>query len=208
MKALRALPADRRRNVLRLWIASGGRTLPDARRLEEIAGPLIDARADAHPRVEWPLSGRPRRQARRITVIRHADLLSLAEREPVLDSGHGDAARLGLAAVGRCALPDGGALELTPERHGPIDLDALPARLAVTWRRGGEQLRVRRGGPRRALKSLLQEAHVPLAERARLPLLLAEGAVIAAADLWIDESVRASARGAASRPSPLAQASL
>ena len=52
---------------------------------------------------------------------------------------------------------------------------------------------MRRGGPRRALKSLLQEAHVPLAERARLPLILADGALIAAADLWIDESVRAPA---------------
>jgi hypothetical protein len=38
---------------------------------------------------------------------------------------------------------------------------------------------------------LLQEAHVPLSERARLPLVLAQGALIAAADLWIDESVRA-----------------
>lgn len=195
VKALRSLPPDRRRNVLRLWIASGGRTLPDARRLEEIAGPLIDARADAHPQVEWDIaSASEPATARRIVVARHADLLSLAEREQVLDSG-APPAQLDWdwRQASRCALPDGGALELTPERHGPIDLDAMPSRLAVTWRRGGERLRVRRGGPRRALKSLLQEAHVPLAERARLPLILADGALIAAADLWIDESVRAAA---------------
>jgi tRNA(Ile)-lysidine synthase len=189
VKALRSLPSDRRRNVLRLWIAANGRTLPDARRLEEIAGPLIDARADAHPQVEW---GGEAPAGRRLVVMRHADLLSLAEREPVLDST-GPAAQLAWEwpESRRCVLPDGGALELTPERHGPIDLDALPPRLAITWRRGGERLRVRRGGPRRALKSLLREAHVPLAERARLPLILADGALIAAADLWIDESVRA-----------------
>jgi tRNA(Ile)-lysidine synthase len=193
VKALRALSPDRRRNVLRLWIGSGGRTLPDARRLEEIAGPLIEARADAHPQVEWAMeSAKEAATARRVVVTRHADLLSLSERAPVLDS-EAPAARLDWdwRHSSRCALPDGGALELTPERHGPIDLDALPERLAITWRRGGERLRVRRGGPRRALKSLLQEAHVPLAERARLPLLLADGALIAAADLWIDESVRA-----------------
>jgi tRNA(Ile)-lysidine synthase len=187
VKALRALDPDRRRNVLRLWITSTGRTPPDARRLAEIAGPLIEARADAHPHVEWETA-----IARRVSVIRHADLLSLADCELVLNSG---AAVAQLAwewrQSSRCALPDGGALELTPERHGPIDLDALPAALAVTWRRGGERLRVRRGGPRRALKSLLQEARVPLAERARLPLVLADGALIAAADLWIDESVHA-----------------
>jgi tRNA(Ile)-lysidine synthase len=189
VKALRSLPSDRRRNVLRLWIAGTGRTLPDARRLEEMSGPLIDARADAHPQVEW---GGDAPGGRRIVVTRHADLLSLAERRPVLDS---TASALQLAwewrESRRCTLPDGGALELTPERHGPIDLDALPPRLAIAWRRGGERLRVRRGGPRRALKSLLREAHVPLAERARLPLILADGALIAAADLWLDESVRA-----------------
>jgi tRNA(Ile)-lysidine synthase len=187
VKALRSLTPDRRRNVLRLWITSTGRAPPDTRRLEEIAGPLIDARADANPHVEWETA-----IARRVSVMRHADLLSLAERELVLNSST-PTAQLAWEwrQSCRCALPDGGALELTPERHGPIDLDALPPRLAITWRRGGERLRVRRGGPRRALKSLLQEAHVPLAERARLPLILADGALIAAADLWIDESVRA-----------------
>ena len=187
VKALRSLAPDRRRNVLRLWITSSGRTPPDARRLEEIAGPLIDARADAHPRVEWETA-----IARRAFVLRHADLLSLAERDLVLTSG-ASAAQLAWEwqQSSRCPLPDGGFLELAPERHGPIDLDALPPRLAITWRRGGERLRVRRGGPRRALKSLLQEAHVPLAERARLPLILADGVLIAAADLWIDASVRA-----------------
>lgn len=191
VKALRLLPPDRRRNVLRLWIAGSGRIAPDARRLEEIAGPLIEARADAHPRVEWAAP-----TARRVVVMRQADLLSLAER--------GGAALLDLGTAAaqlawewrqsfRCPLPDGGALELTPERHGPIDLEALPPRLAVTWRRGGERLRVRRGGPRRALKSLLQEAHVPLSERARMPLIFADGALIAAADLWLDASVQAPA---------------
>jgi tRNA(Ile)-lysidine synthase len=193
VKALRSLAPDRRRNVLRLWIASAGRTLPDARRLEEIAGPLIDARADAHPQVEWvEAATRESASARRVIVMRHAELLSLAERAPMLDSGP-PAAQLAWEwrESGTFALPDGGVLELTPERHGPIDLDALPPRLGIAWRRGGERLRVRRGGPRRALKSLLQEAHVPLAVRARLPLILADGALIAAADLWIDESVRA-----------------
>jgi tRNA(Ile)-lysidine synthase len=202
VKALRSLPPDRRRNVLRLWIAGGGRTLPDARRLEEIAGPLIDARADAHPQVEWDMAwAAGPANGRRIIVARHADVLFLTDGGRVLDpEARGPGAHVPAAQLAwdwrqssRCTLPDGGALELTPARHGPIDLEALPSPLAVTWRRGGERLRVRRGGPRRALKSLLQEAHVPLAERARLPLILAHGALIAAADLWIDESVRASA---------------
>ena len=188
VKVLRALSADRRRNVLRLWIASRGRMLPDARRLEEIAGPVIDARPDAHPRVEWGADGAA---ARRTVLMRQADLLSLAEAAPVLDSAAPSQLEWDWRESPRRELPHGGALELTPEPHGPIDLDALPPRLAISWRRGGERMRLRRGGPSRALKCLLREARVPLMERARLPLILAQGALIAAADLWIDESVRA-----------------
>jgi hypothetical protein len=48
----------------------------------------------------------------------------------------------------------------------------------------------------RALKQLLQEARVPLALRAQLPLLFDGERLIAAADLWIDESVQAHAGSA------------
>ena len=88
-----------------------------------------------------------------------------------------------------------GKLQLEPDAHGPLDLDALPHPLIIRWRRGGERLAPRRGGPRRALKSLLQESHVPAPERARLPLLFsaAPGAekLLAVADLLLDETVQA-----------------
>jgi tRNA(Ile)-lysidine synthase len=197
VKPLRALAPERRRNLVRSWIAASGRTLPDTRRLEEIVGPLIEARRDAHPQVLWGDA----------VVARHGDLLSIGDRETLLDSRKA-APMIATEAPAvlewpwrqspRYALPGGGALELVSGRHGTLDLDALPERLSVSWRRGGERLRVRSGGPRRALKSLLQEARVPLAERTRMPLIFAGGRLIAAADLWIDESVRA-ACGAAHR---------
>jgi len=197
VRTLRALPPERRRNLVRWWIAASGRTLPDTRRLEEIAGPLIEARPDAHPHVAWADTA----------VQRHADLLSIVDREAMLDRRSAwPAISQGTAGEGewqwrqsrRYALPGGGALELVSASHGPLDLDALPEPLSVGWRRGGERLRVRRGGPRRALKSLLQEARVPLAERKRMPLIFAGGTLIAAADLWTDESIRA-APGASHR---------
>ena len=107
VKALRSLPPDRRRNVLRLWIASGGRTLPDARRLEEIAGPLIDARADAHPQVEWDRRGpRSRRMAGASSSCATRNCCR-SRRGAMLDSGGaGGATRMGLAAI--LALPAAG----------------------------------------------------------------------------------------------------
>jgi tRNA(Ile)-lysidine synthase len=96
------------------------------------------------------------------------------------------------SAADTCELPSGaGQLELTQDPKGPIDLDALPESVSVRMRVGGERLRPRRGGPTRALKNLLQEAHVPPGERARLPLIYSGERLLAAADLWCDESLQA-----------------
>jgi tRNA(Ile)-lysidine synthase len=183
--ALRALSPERRRNALRYWIAAAGFNVPPARRLEEIAGPLLAARPDAQPFVEWEGT----------RVRRAAGLLELTAGEapgraaaPARDGEIAWAWRE--APV--CALGAGcGELSIRPATHGPLDTAALPEVLSVRWRRGGERLRLVRGGPRRALKSLLQEAHVPAAERARLPLLFAGTQLIAVADRWLDESVQA-----------------
>jgi len=223
VKTLRALALDRRRNALRFWIMRAGYLAPDTRRLEEIAGPLLNARADANPFVEW--GGGPRRGAAR--VQRHGDLLSLYARaitqrtRPAVRASSAapdDEDTLGVApdnadstatsaellwfwrTSSRFELPaDLGSLELVPDSRGPVDLDVLPEPLNIRWRAGGERLSPRRGGPRRALKNLLQEARISLTERARLPLLFSgtrsatgqEVKLIAVADLLLDESVQA-----------------
>jgi tRNA(Ile)-lysidine synthetase-like protein len=94
----------------------------------------------------------------------------------------------------RLRLADGGTLELKADPHGPIDLDALPERVTVSRRRGGERLRPRRGGPRRTLKSLLQESHLPIAQRRALPLVFSGVTLLAVGSLWIDESIQVTTR--------------
>jgi tRNA(Ile)-lysidine synthase len=229
-KALRALPADRLNNVLRFWITSTGYRVPDTRRLAEISGPLLNAREDANPFVDWGEEGaRVQRQGDVLSLSRrgkqgalvphHGDLLPLSRRDarrgaPASESPSARATAEPatvppLAAAdsphnliwswrdtSTCALPhDLGKLQLEPDGHGPIDLDALPHPLTVRWRRGGERLAPRRGGPRRALKSLLQESQVPVSERPRLPLLFATTPggekLLAVADLLLDETVQA-----------------
>src|SRR2546430_2696623 len=179
-KRLRALPPERRRNALRFWITAAGHLPPPASRLEEIAGPLLQARADAQPVVTWQGA----------LLQRQADLLSLRAAHR---AGGGPDASPGALAPGSleevswpwrrrrtCALPGpGGRLTLKRDARGPLDLDALPAILTIRARRGGERLRPLRGGRRRALKSLLQEARVPVAQRARLPLIFAAQTLIA-----------------------------
>ena len=180
--ALRTLPPERRRNALRAWIAAAGCRVPPAARLAEIAGPMLAARQDARPQVSWP-GARIERSGARLTL-----------RPAAVDEGKGALAetRWDWRDAPRCPLPAPcGTLELLRDARGPLDLDALPASLTVAARRGGERLRPRRGGPRRALKALLQEARVPAARRAQLPLLFAGTRLLAVADLWCDESVQA-----------------
>jgi tRNA(Ile)-lysidine synthase len=218
--ALRALQPDRRRNALRFWIMQCGARVPDTSRLEEIAGPLIDARPDANPSVAWG----------DVEVQRHADLLTVThvgrkggvagraghrhEVDIAGRAGHGglligaptrrdrdptppgeDAGTASVEWAWRTAprlqLADGGGtLELKADPHGPIDLDILPTCVTVSRRRGGERLRPRRGGPRRTLKSLLQESHLPIAQRSRLPLVFSGVSLLAVGALWVDESIQ------------------
>jgi tRNA(Ile)-lysidine synthase len=198
-KMLRRLSPERRRNALRFWISAAGALAPPATRLDEIAGPLLQARADRHPRVAWAGA----------LVQRERDLLTLQ----TLPAGTPvTSASASVRAVRRASAPDMpavnwswrrqrtrvlpapfGALTLKRDRHGPLDLDALGPTLVLSARRGGERLRPLRGGPRRTLKQLLQEAHVPVTRRAQLPLLFDRGRLIGVADLWLDESVQAHA---------------
>ncbi len=187
-RILRRLSSERRRNALRFWIAAAGVLAPPASRLEEIAEPLLAAREDAQPVVAWEGA----------MVQRQGDLLALRA---------GTVAKPGTAPAPHLRelswrwrtrrtqpLPAPfGALVLERDARGPLDLDALGPTLVVRARCGGERLRPLRGGPRRALKQLLQEARVPVARRAQLPLLFDRGRLIGIADLWLDESVQAHA---------------
>lgn len=185
VQVLRTLDPDRRRNAVRFWIARAGHSLPDTRRLEEIVGPLLDARADANPFVSW--NG--------VTIRRASGVLSI---ETSRTRGPRSAEQVALQWDWRKSpmleLPStGGSLAIEADRHGPIDLDALPPLLAVQRRQGGESLRPRPGGRTRRLKALLQEARVPASERDRLPLLFADTRLVAVADRWVDASVQATA---------------
>jgi len=185
VQALRLLDPARRANALRVWIADGGWPLPDARRLEELAGPVLDARADANPMLSWG-GVRAQRHADRFAIER---LAAPAAADTEVSWVWRPRARQRLPGVR-------GELALDPDARGPIDLDRLPKELVVRSRRGGERLRPRSGGPTRSLKSLLQESQVPVGERARLPLVFAGERLVAVGDLWSDASVHAGADSA------------
>lgn len=189
-KVLRGFSDDRRRNALRYWIACRGALAPPSTRLAQIAGPLLAARPDAQPCVAW--AG--------VRVTRAGDLLRLgsdaqASGAPSAAGRVREPLRWAWRRRGTLALP-WGTLTLRADVHGPVDLGALAPSLTLRTRSGGEHLRPVAGGPRRSLKGLLQEARVPVEERARLPLIFCGDTLVAVADRWLDASVQA---GAATR---------
>ena len=185
VSVLRRLALPQRRNAVRHWIAERGLQLPDHRRLREICGPLLAARDDALPRVSWR-GGELRRYADRLFAFGAAPA-----RTPVAIEHWDWRARPWLALAG------GGALGLVRDRNGDVRLAALPRRLRVQHRRGGERLRAAHG--RLALKDLLQVQAIAPWERAAVPLIMHAGRVIAVADLWLDRAYRAADEGPAQR---------
>lgn len=182
---LRMLALPRRKNLLRHWIAARGFRVPDATRLDEIAGPVLAARRDAQPQVAWD-DAQLRRAAGRLEL-------------------HRVAAYTPLAATWRWRLDEPydlqgnrGTVVLQSDRHGPIDLDRLPPALELRPRVGGERIRPGPRARQRALKALLQEAGLTPDERARLPLFWQDERLLLVGDRWTDASVHAQ-RGSARR---------
>ena len=153
VSALRRLPDLDRRNALRYWLALRGLTMPDQRRLREIAGPMLRARHDAQPRVHWPGG----------SVRRHGGLLHAVV--PTLDAGQPPEALECKSLIWdwrrkpRLVLPGGACLELRDDPRGPWLRSALPARLTVAFRRADGTVAGFPGG--RRLKRALHASSLP-----------------------------------------------
>lgn len=176
VSALRSLSDPERRNALRYWIVTRGLPVPDHRRMGEIAGPMLEARADACPSVRW----------RGGELRRHGDLL-LAHTGASAPAGAAPAA-WDWRAQPSLALPDGGALALLNDAQGELDLRTLPCPLRVCYRVGGERLA--HGTGHLALKDLLQREGIVPWLRGSVPLLADGERIIAVADLWLDAAYR------------------
>jgi tRNA(Ile)-lysidine synthase len=178
---LRTLPVTRRRNALRAFIAGHGVEMPEASRLREMSGPLLAASMDAQPEITWG-------EAR---MVRRSGRLELQKSR---EKPHEFVAKSWRWQLDRPLNLDVGSLTLLEDAAGPIDLSRLPPVLELRARAGGERLRPNPRARTQTLKSLLQNAKVPVEQRAILPLLFAKKRLIAAGDRWIDASIAATVK--------------
>ncbi len=188
---LRALPTKRRRNALREFIGAAGVDAPSTAKLNEMAGALLAARADAQPVVSWG-SVELRRRGGRLVLDVKSEVTNPLEPETALKTWSWREDR-------ECIVNAlGDRLSLIDDTAGPIDLESLPKLLMLRARRGGERLRPGARARTQSLKKLMQAANLTIEERARLPLLFAGDGpgnpLVAAGDRWIDASIAANVK--------------
>jgi tRNA(Ile)-lysidine synthase len=170
VSALRALRPSARANLVRWWLRQRGLPVPEQSRLRELCGPLLAARGDAQPQMRWD----------GVELHRHDGRLHAFA--PLLPLPVGPM-RWDWRRTPQLRVAGAGILELQRDPHGGLDLSRLPRTLEVRFRSGGERLRGSAEG--RALKEWLRAQRLPPWERARLPLIHADGRLIAVADRWL-----------------------
>ena len=178
---LRALEPERVRNLLRFWIRRQRVLLPASATLAQIEQQMLAVRADSNPEVAWGEH----------VMRRYRDRLYLGARLP---SQPNQVVSWSWRVQSELPLPAGlGRLRALAAERGASRLTGLPDTLRVSWRAGGEGLRLAANRPRRELRALMQEWDIVPWMRSRIPLLSAGNALIAVGDLWIAAEFRAAA---------------
>lgn len=166
MAALRELSPARCRNLLRHWVAEQALPAPSEAQLQRVLDEVLPARRDAECLVHWPGAELRSYRDRLYAMPPLSPMPEVEHRWPDLSQP------LLLPELGR-------TLELVElERAG---LRIPPGgEVTVSYRRGGETLRVACGGRTRPLKKCLQEAGLPPWQRDRVPLIHIDGQLAAA----------------------------
>ena len=162
-----ALPDALRDQVLRHWLRELRLGEPTHTHVAQIERQLREAAADRLPCVRW--SG--------TEVRRYRDWLYAMRPAPSLPQNwqvdwNGST----------LDLPAGGTLALQSDTHGDSAFDVA---LRVRYRQGGERLKPAGKPHTRDLRLLLQEGGIPPWQRAQVPLIYADGELIAAGDLFL-----------------------
>jgi tRNA(Ile)-lysidine synthase len=176
--ALEPLDPARQRNLLRHLVRRAGFEPPSAQKIDELRAALLGARRDAQPRIRW--AGVDARVFRGHLYLMHA--LPAA-------SARGFATRLDKGE--RWTGPEG-ELKFEPLGAGPgLPESWLDDGITLRFRGGGEVFKPLEQAHHRSLKHWLQEAAIVPWMRTRIPLLFRNDRLVAVADLWLADEIRA-----------------
>jgi tRNA(Ile)-lysidine synthase len=170
---LRALSSPERINALRFWLRDAEVEPPSTARLNEALRQIFEADTDHLPAIVW--DGRALR--------RYRQRLFLTDAHPPRLEG---TRHWRVAPGSRVDLgPGSGTLRWTAQIGG-LDAQRLPETLTVRRRDGGETLKPGAKARTQSVQHLCQSQGVLPWLRGALPLMFADDALIAVADLWLD----------------------
>ena len=158
------LPQAWRAPLLEHWLHAQGLTAPTTAQRETLERQVREAAAERLPLVGWADTELRVWRGRLWAMPRRAGF-DTAWSAP----WHGEPV----------VLPGGGTLALSGAR--------LREPVTLRYRRGGEALRPLGDRHTRELRDLFQQAGIPPWERPRIPLIEANGALVAVADKWLTE---------------------
>jgi tRNA(Ile)-lysidine synthase len=170
LQALLSLDGPRARAALRAWLAGLGLPPPPARTLASLLHDMRHAAADRNPGCRWPGAA-----VHRYRDHLHAVPTSVVQ--PIADAHWNGAGRLAWAADSM--------LELVADHGRGLSRERLPASFDILPRTPGSKFRPAGGAHRRPLRKWLQEHEVLPWRRDSLPLLCADGQLLAVADLSV-----------------------
>ena len=174
--AMSRLPGHRARNLLRWFLRQRGLPAPSAARLAAMVTQLGAARGDARVRLLHA--------GVELGVYRGRICVHGAPPQPFDLAWNGEP---------ELALPHG-TLAFGRATGAGIDVRRIAdAPLRVRPRQGGEQLQLAHNRPRRALKSILQDAAMPPWERLGVPLVYCGNELAAVAGIGVDAAFAAPA---------------
>ncbi len=177
--ALLRLTAPRRANLLRHWLRQRRASVPSTAVLARIEADVLLAAVDAQPLVRW--GG--------VNLRRYRDALYL---DDVLEES--DPSRCLDWSLDQSLPLVGGTLSVDRTHGEGVAMRFLAdSRIQVRFRQGGEMLRPAGRREHHSLKHLFQEAGVPPWERARVPLIYRDDALIAVAGYWVCAEFQAAA---------------
>lgn len=184
---LRAMSLDRVYNMLRYWFSTRGLSMPSTAWLTEMVAQLLEARDDAQLLVTHPECHVRRHRDRLHITPKLADLAGMRDPD---DEGIIEKFAEAFRWNGETELAFpayGGVLHFEPAEGQGFDADWLRAqRLEIDFRKGGERLKLAPKRPTRSLKAHYQACDVPAWERARLPIVSANGELLFAAGIGMD----------------------
>lgn len=160
--ALKKFTVTRQKNCLRFWLYQNSFILPSKVKLNEVIRTVINSRYDATSLVKWD----------GVEVRRFRNYLYALP--PLLP--HDNQLVCSFNPKKKLQLPSGlGELKLKFSASFKLD----PRKIRITFRRGGEKIKLAKRGGSHDLKKLMQEWHIPPWLRDRTPLLYYGDQIIA-----------------------------